>query len=303
MARDTSSGHPRIPIASMDLSDPVPCQATPSAFCRRSLCSLPQPNLASLNGMSPHDLVASMDTDGSDFIPGYRGTHDPASRHVTFSPMSEDERLLSMTTVPPDFSPLPPACEAEPMVACMHSGGVTAYNQAPAQKARIHDTRQQHRTYHCPEPHVVSLGSMSPPRDRRVLVASINVGEPHPGPHRYVAPLDGSSPRAPQVLIVSMDTDTTHRSPQPYVASLDGSCPTAPQVLIASMDIDTTHRSPEPYVASLDRTCPAARPVLVASMHVDTPGRGLVPGAGPQPHVDSVDETVDNGPRVLVAPR
>ena len=140
MAQDPSSGHPRIPNASMDLTDPVPCLATPGVFCRRVLPGSPQPDIASLDGMSPRVLIASMDTDGSDVTPGCRGTLHPPSQHVAFSPMSEDERLLSMNTIPPDFSPPPPACEPEPMVPCMHSGGVPAYHQTPAQHAPIPDT-------------------------------------------------------------------------------------------------------------------------------------------------------------------
>ena len=165
IARDPSSGHPGIPIASMDLSDPVPCLATPVVFCRRVLPGSPQPDVASLDGMSPRFLIANMDTDGSDVTPGCRGTHHPPSQHVAFSPMSEDERLLSMSTIPPDCSPPPPAFEAEPMVACMHSGGVPAYDQAPAQHAPIPDTGHQHLTYHSPQPHVASLDSISPPGD------------------------------------------------------------------------------------------------------------------------------------------
>ena len=84
MARDPSSGHPRIPIASMDLSDPVPCLATPGVFCRRVLPGSPQPYTASLDGMSPRVLIASMDTDGSDFTLGCRGTHHLPSQHVAF---------------------------------------------------------------------------------------------------------------------------------------------------------------------------------------------------------------------------
>ena len=202
MARDPSSGHPRIPIASMDLSDPVP-RTVP--FCRRVLPGSPQPDIASLDGMSPCVLIASMDTDGSDVIPGCRGTHHPPSQHVAFSPMSEDERLLSMSTIPPDFSPPPPACEAEPMVACMHSGGVPAYHRTPAQHAPIPNTRHQHQTYHSPQPHVASLDSISPPSDRRVLFAGMDVDEPRPRPHPYVASLDDSCPTAPQLLIASMD--------------------------------------------------------------------------------------------------
>ena len=97
MARDPSSGHPRIPIASMDRSDPVPCLATPGVFCRRVLQSSPQPEIASLDGMSPRVLIASTDTDGSDVMPRCMGTHHPPSQHVAFSPMSEDERPSSMT--------------------------------------------------------------------------------------------------------------------------------------------------------------------------------------------------------------
>ena len=213
MARDPSSGHPRIAIASMDLNDPVPCLATPGAFCRRVLPGSPQPDIASLDGMIPRVLIASMDTDGSDVTPGCRGTRHLPSQHVAFLPMSEDERLLSMSTIPPDFSPLPPSCEAEPMVAGMHSGGVPAYHQAPAQNTPIPDTRHQHRTNHSPQRHVASLDSISPPGDRRVLFASMDVEEPRPRLHPYVASLDGSCPTAPQVLIASMDTDTTHQSP------------------------------------------------------------------------------------------
>ena len=206
MARDASSGHSRIPIASMDLSDPVPCLATPGVFCRRVLPGSPQPDIASLDGMIPLVLIASMDTDGSDVTPGCRDTHHTPSQHVAFSPTSEDERLLSMSTISPDFSPPPPPCEAEPMVACMHSGGVPAYHQTPAQHAPIPDTRHQHRTYHSLQPHEASLDSISPPGDRRVLFVSMDVDEPRPGPHPYVALLDGSSPTAPQLLIASMDT-------------------------------------------------------------------------------------------------
>ena len=81
MARDPSSGHPRIPIASMNLSDPVPCLATPSVFCPPVLPSLPQPDIASLDGMSTRVLTASMDTDGSDVTPRCRGTHHPPWQH------------------------------------------------------------------------------------------------------------------------------------------------------------------------------------------------------------------------------
>ena len=122
---------PHIPTASMHLTDPVPCLATPGVFCRRVLPSLPQPDIVSLDGMSLCALVANMDTERSNATPGGRGTDHPASRHVAFSPMSEDESLLSMSTIPPRFSPLPPAYEAELIVACMHSGGVTAYHRAP----------------------------------------------------------------------------------------------------------------------------------------------------------------------------
>ena len=144
ISRDPSSGHPCIPVASMDLSDPVPCLATPGVFCRRVLPSSPQPDIASLDGMSTRVLIASMDTDGSDVTPGCRGTNHLPSQHVAFSPMSEDERLLSMSTIPSDFSLPPPACEVEPMVAFMHSGGVPAYQRAPAQNAPIPDTQHQH---------------------------------------------------------------------------------------------------------------------------------------------------------------
>ena len=47
--------------------------------------------------------------------------------------MSDDERFFSMSTIPPDISLLPPACEADLMVACMQSGGVPANQQAAAQ--------------------------------------------------------------------------------------------------------------------------------------------------------------------------
>ena len=160
-------------------------------------------------------LIASMDIDGSDVTPGCRGTRHLPSQHVAFSPMSEDERLSSVSTIPPDFSPPPRTCDAGPMVACMHSGGVPAYHQAPAQDAPLVDTGHQHRTYHSPQPDVAFLDSISPPGDRRMLFASMDVDEPRPGPHPHVASLDGSCPTAPQVLIASMDTTTTHPSPQP----------------------------------------------------------------------------------------
>ena len=93
-----------------------------------------------------------------------------------------------MSTIPPDFSPPPPACEGEPLVACMHSGGLTVYHQSPAQNAPIPDTRHQYRTYHSAQPHVASLDSISPTGDRRVLVASMDVDEPRPGCNTSIAP-------------------------------------------------------------------------------------------------------------------
>ena len=52
MERDTSSGHLCIHIASMDLGDPVRCLATAGVFCWRVLSGSPQPDIASLDGMS-----------------------------------------------------------------------------------------------------------------------------------------------------------------------------------------------------------------------------------------------------------
>ena len=67
MARDPSSGHPHIPSASMNLRGLVPCLTTPGVSCR--LPSSPQPDTASVDGMSLRVSMASMDTDGSDVTP------------------------------------------------------------------------------------------------------------------------------------------------------------------------------------------------------------------------------------------